>query len=546
MEALLNKKYTIEMEVLTPLHIGAGSEKDWMKGADFIQHEGKVYVLSQQKLLQKMPAEELANYLVKKDDRGLKNKISGALEEVADWVFESPVETQNDIKTFIKNGLTSKPIVPGSSIKGAIRSSLLEYFLNGKKPARLDQKSIFGDSNKGDEFMRFVKVADAEFDNTTLVNTKIFNLRGQAPELQGGWKHSGGKHGKTDGTFKPTGFNTVYEVIKPGEAGRVTIALAYKAFENLINSNVHLSYNDKEKKKSIVANDIQQSLFAIINEHTRKYIDKQIAFFQKYSNNETENIISNLEHVKEQIPDDNSSCVLQMSAGSGFHSITGDWQFDDFSVERIEDNRGRSLAKKKGKKTAKSRKIAIDGDNFYLMGFVKLSVLDEETLAKREAQKQAKIEAERKAGQERIAKEKARQERIEAEKKAKEEAERKAEEERLAREKAGQQERERLLRQRAEEEKRRQEANEQKLEKGLALLETEGNYYQGRKLIIKYKKRTGKLGENDLSLIKSFVEKHFDASDKDWTKFKNGKKWKDVQGWAGREIAQQWFKELLK
>jgi CRISPR/Cas system CSM-associated protein Csm5 (group 7 of RAMP superfamily) len=68
-----------------------------------------------------------------------------------------PVNSGNDIKSFIKNELTNKPIIPGSSLKGAVRSVILEYLLQGKKPQRLNEKDYFGDSNKGDELMRFIK-----------------------------------------------------------------------------------------------------------------------------------------------------------------------------------------------------------------------------------------------------------------------------------------------------------------------------------------------------------------------------------------------------
>jgi CRISPR/Cas system CSM-associated protein Csm5 (group 7 of RAMP superfamily) len=536
MSEMLNKKYTIELEVLTPLHVGVGSEKDWMKGADYIEDKEKIYVLSHKKLLNKIFVEELTQFLLTKDDKGLKKKIHGSLKEVSDFVFISPAKTSNDIKTFAKNGLTNKPFVPGSSIKGAIRSILLEYFMNGNKPKKLNEKEYFGSANDGDEFMRFIKISDAQFEKTELVNTKIFNLYGTAPNLNGGWKHSGKN---TNKNFEPSGFNTIYEVIKPGEKGELNIALSDKTFDNFYKNN------KPAKKSEIVHKEPSKKLFAIINEHTRKHIDKEIDFFKKYPNNETPYIIENLERVLKQIPDDNSSCVLKMSAGSGFHSITGDWQFDDFSINQI-DSKKRNRGKFNGKPSAKSRKIAIDGDNFYLMGFIKLSILSEEMIAKREEERKAKFEAERKAELERIAQEKAEQERIEAEKQAKAEAERKAEEERIAREKAEQEERARLLKQREEEEKHRQEVNKSLLEKGLNALNKITDYNKGKNLIDKLKKRNSGIDKSQFSIIKNFVIKHFHVEDKDWNNFRRGKRWKEIKGWVGLEIAQQWFNELMQ
>jgi len=197
-EQLLNKKYHIELEVLTPLHIGAGQEKDWMRGADYIEENDKIYILNHKKLIQHISIDDLANYLSKKDDKGLKRRISGSLNDVSDKIFNLPAKSSNDIKTFIKNGLTDKPIVPGSSVKGAIRSILLKEFLSGSKPSRLNERQIFGSSTDGDEFMRFIKISDADFEKTELVNTKIFNLYKDGSSFKGGWKHSGGKFGRTN------------------------------------------------------------------------------------------------------------------------------------------------------------------------------------------------------------------------------------------------------------------------------------------------------------------------------------------------------------
>ena len=564
MEDLLNKKYTVELEVLTPLHVGAGSEKDWMKGADFIEDKRKVYVLNQRKLLKYISVDELSNFLVKKDDRGLKNKISGSPETVSDLIFNSPASTDNDIKVFIKNGLTNKPIVPGSSIKGAIRSILLNHFLNGKKPNRLDEKTYFGSSTDGDEFMRFIKISDTDFDKTELINTKIFNLFGTTPNLNGGWKHE--LKGGTNGTFKQTGFNTIYEVIKPNSIGELSISISEKQLKNF---NLKKFYENElikaekifdekkrhkkvntiktlqktiEKKQKLVSENIN-SVFAIINQHTKAYIDKEIAFFKKYSNGQTVNIIQNLEYVKSQIPADNSSCVLKMSAGSGFHSITGDWQFDDFSINGVAGGRV-SRGQLNRQDSAKSRKIAVDGDNFYLMGFVKLSILSDEVIAQREEERRAKIEEERRIETERIANEKAEIERIEAEKRAKEEAERKAEEERIDKEKRQREERERILKQREEEEKEREQVNLKKLDKGLVLLESEDNYNKGKNFIVKFKKKNNGISTDQVKFIEVFVKKHYLSEDKEWSNFNRGKRWKDIKGWVGQDTAKKWFDEI--
>ena len=45
-----DKKYAIELEVVTPLSVGAGNDNDWMRGIDFVQKNGKDYVLDMRRV----------------------------------------------------------------------------------------------------------------------------------------------------------------------------------------------------------------------------------------------------------------------------------------------------------------------------------------------------------------------------------------------------------------------------------------------------------------------------------------------------------------
>ena len=42
---MADKRYKVGLEILTPIHIGTGKENDWVKGADFAQKGGRVYVI---------------------------------------------------------------------------------------------------------------------------------------------------------------------------------------------------------------------------------------------------------------------------------------------------------------------------------------------------------------------------------------------------------------------------------------------------------------------------------------------------------------------
>lgn len=395
----INKKYNIEIEVLTPLSIGAGAEKDWVRGVDFVVDNQKLYKLNLKKMVKAgLRPEDLSVYFANKNEKGLVGKLGGNLESVSDEIIPFPSESDNDIKAFVKNQMNGKPVLVGSSLKGAIRSVLFDY-LNGRTK---DGKEVFGSSTDGDEFMRFIKISDAEFDETSLVNTKIFNLQKNGA-WQGGWKYG---QNETSSNYRATGFNTLYESLMPGQIGVASLMIAEKTFSNfnpkayyqkkIIELEDKIIKEFREEKREKLRKEkasvekllttvepkeksLKNSfLLELINNHTKNYLQKEKSFFEKYATDRTYEIVQSIDHLLSQIPQDNSYCILKMSAGAGFNSITGDWQFDDFTNGTFDRKRNRE-----GKVLPKSRKIACYGDSLSLMGFVKLKPISDEEVAKR-------------------------------------------------------------------------------------------------------------------------------------------------------------------
>lgn len=371
----INYNHKVEIEVLTPLHIGAGSEKDWIKGLDFVQQGNFVYKLSLKKLAKIFPPEQLSNIISKRNTKEISAKV-GNIKEVAEeyGVYRFDFQTSDEIKAYIRSGINNIPIIPGSSIKGAIRSVLFSHF---KEKYDNFEKKVFGSSNEGTDFMRFIKITDASFDKTALMQTKIHNLSqdGHNEMFKSGWKHE--RRSGPNSKFNPTGFHTTYEVILPLEKSTTEIALSEILFDK-----IYYNYSHEKKKEIMQENGIFR-LFEIINNHTKEYIKKEIKYFEKYDQAEyTDEILDFLDYLFKEIPDNNKSCILRMAAGSGFHSITGDWICDSHLITNIKFIKGRARGFYSGEKSAKSRKFAFDeydGDHgkemeFYPMGFVMLTI----------------------------------------------------------------------------------------------------------------------------------------------------------------------------
>jgi len=371
-----DRRYPIELEVITPLSVGAGNDNEWVKGLDFVQKEDKVYVIDMQKVAAVgVDLEALTALFLKSDDSGISQLLGSKIGELSRYVFDLPAKTDNNIKSFLRTQFYDKPLVAGSSIKGSIRSALFNYLRTDEQK----NEEVFGTMKDGTDFMRFIRIGDVEMPSTVLVNTKIFNLRGHGSDWQGGWKHrSTDKEGNshTDAHYDPVGFNTLYECVAPGEKGLGNISLAVNAFSLLEEfGNVRSPYASKKRK---LLNEPINCLFQVINDVTKAYLQKEQAFFQKYDAERSDEVLSCIESLLSMIPSDGSSCLMKMSAGVGFHSITGDWQYDDYDKTKFWTD-GRHA----GKKKYKSRKIAEYNHHLQLMGFVRLHALSQDEATKR-------------------------------------------------------------------------------------------------------------------------------------------------------------------
>jgi len=366
-----DKRYPIELEVITPLSVGAGNENEWVKGLDFVQKDNKVYVIDMQKVaVAGIDVGALTALFLKSDDKGISQLLGNKIGELSRYVFDLPAKTDNNIKTFLRTQFYDKPLVAGSSIKGSIRSALFNYLRTYEQK----NEEVFGTMKDGTDFMRFVRIGDVEMPSTVLVNTKLFNLRKEDTEWLGGWKQF---MNKTTGNYNPVGFNTLYECVAPGNKGLGNITLAANAFSLL--EKYGPGKSPYASKKSTLLNEPVSRLFQVINDVTKGYLQKERAFFMKYDAERSDEVLNCIESLLSLIPTDGSSCLLKMSAGVGFHSITGDWQYDDYDKTKLWTD-GRHA----GKKKYKSRKIAEYNHHLQLMGFVRLCALNQDEASERE------------------------------------------------------------------------------------------------------------------------------------------------------------------
>ena len=362
---MTNQRFNIQLEVVTPISVGTGNQNDWVKGTDFVQFKNKVYVLDLRKIMAcGLDIDKINMCFINQDEEGICQLLENHIGEVAKYVFHLPTKTDNPIKTFLRTQIFDRPLIPGSSIKGAIRSALFNFLRENERK----NEEIFGQMKTGDDFMRFLKIGDVEMKSTILANTKIFNLFvDKYEEWAGGWKHG---LNTTSDKFNATGFNTLYECVPPGEKGMGTVVIASADFQQLL-TKIGYETPHVEKKQSLMNEGIR-GFFRVINNVTKNYLKKERDFFMHYETERTDEIVECINNLISLIPNDNTYCLLKMSAGVGFHSITGDWQYSNYI----------NTGSIRGKLKYKSRKITEYEGKLMLMGFVKLCIVPEDKATK--------------------------------------------------------------------------------------------------------------------------------------------------------------------
>ncbi|MEP7266148.1 MAG: type III-A CRISPR-associated RAMP protein Csm5 [Saprospiraceae bacterium] len=363
-----------KLRILTPVHIGGAQEKHLQKGLDYITNGSVVYFLDEKKLISHFGIDKYSNALATNSLEKLIKDTGNKPGFFCTHNISISGEIGADIKMNIKNTLTGKPIIPGSSLKGALRSVIYNYASNGEVIPEKDERGrhrnmeqkYFGKIDE-DPF-RYLIVNDIEFSNSAYVNTKTFNL---LSIQKGGWKQSG----KSTEQFSSQGFTFPLEIIELDAIGDYEIVINNKALETSIRNNkVKIS----EKTKSLFENK-ENIFFKIIQSYSQKYLESERAFFQRYQGEKYELILVEIDRLLQL---NEKSPILRVGLGSGFHAMTGDTLHPSHLIDeiaRIGRNGDKTRGKNRGEDSAKSRKIAFigEGDTLQLfpMGFVQL--LDE-------------------------------------------------------------------------------------------------------------------------------------------------------------------------
>ena len=373
----------VKIQTLTPVHIGSG---ELLKNnSDFVVHkEGEdsyITIIDPKKILELIGIEHINDWVNlierKGDTKEYVSKIaknatprSYALRTLANYA--SSIKKDDTLKECIHDGM-GKAYIPGSSIKGAIRTSVLAILadrMKGLEQLVVNQKNIvsakqieaklFGGDPNSDVF-RFIKVGDAYFSHGCELSTRVVNLNiREKKDLRDNSKPQ---------LIEAIGVDWVSEFQMKVDSSNYDWVKNHWAFDN---PKIKPLGSLPEQIRSI------SSLFELINEHTGKLVKDEINYWKEVVNVGyvgAEDYIENMSLIWDEVKACNKGkeCVLRIGHASGWRFMTGAWPKNLNNFEHLIVPAARPKnSNYQQYDFPKSRRLDEDSDIF---GFVKLSIL---------------------------------------------------------------------------------------------------------------------------------------------------------------------------
>ncbi len=380
----------IIIETITPIHIGSGELLQ--HNTDFVvDRQGEdsfIYVVDESKILKLIGEENIDHWMASIDKKESTSKLVKVFAPKADYADYSLRKITNyalrihpgaTMKEAIHNGM-GFPYIPGSSIKGAMRTAVLasvaaqidsvtlgndiqqkgrdglpqtDKFGNKRLTAKHVEEKLFGKDPNNDLF-RFVRVGDAYFEKDCLIATRMISLNIRD------------NHEDLIDEKSPQ----LIEAVGPSEESEFQLSIAK-------------DYYEWAKQRLASIGDLPSGLrsindlFMLINQHTKQLVEYEIDYWKDTGKSGADYYIESMEDILNEINscETGKSCVLRIGHGSGWRFITGAWteRLENFYPDVHDVSRPHNKTKYDGYDFPKTRRM--DEESFVL-GFVKLTIKD--------------------------------------------------------------------------------------------------------------------------------------------------------------------------
>ena len=363
-----NISQKIIVETYTPLHIGSGEN---LKTSDFYMDKDKVFVPDIQKTLQSIQStdsrinkylktsnlQDLIEISGKQHGYHLDCSFSQNSSNIENKTVKSgyPYQKGNtnkelikEIREYVKDAFY-KPLLPGSSIKGAIRTALWASSLSQSSKDLIKNESLVFRKNLQQDILSTFKISDGYFEITDLELGRLQIANVSDNKIK--WKDLSNRANKKDWKDTP-GLYT--EIIKA--QSKVELLLSWDEFllnntkwmtkNNHYQQSHYSQQNDHSQKNhhsqqsrharesghpedASLLNKIQskiieniknfQTLKQVLNQQALNMVENEIHFFTQY---EHKPAIEFYQALKKQI-EKKDKAWLRMSWGGGWTGMTG-------------------------------------------------------------------------------------------------------------------------------------------------------------------------------------------------------------------------------
>ncbi|NLK93089.1 MAG: type III-A CRISPR-associated RAMP protein Csm5 [Bacteroidales bacterium] len=313
-----------KLEVLSPVNIGSGEILSQF--SDYVYDDGFVYILDHELLIKKLMRGKNGEKKIDEFVKIVQNQAKGNIRdrfELKSFLTEAGLDfkqyvlrkiaVKEEIKEQIQLHLKSagQPIIPGSSLKGAIRTALISHLFDGEEWKLQNKRNYIGEDifgSFGNDLLKHLLIADTlPFRQQDLGIARFYNFHLQ--------------NNKAD-------IPLVKEIITRGSVSAFSIKTTA--------SQVEL-----KDEFSFLQLGQEESLLPIINEYTHKNIELELKHLRGHNNveiNAVRDFYSSLLQAVEQA-DSIKKAYLRIGSGKTFYDNTiGQSLSDKFLRKLIQKN----------------------------------------------------------------------------------------------------------------------------------------------------------------------------------------------------------------
>lgn len=366
-------RHNVKIETLSYIHVGEGLSLQ--NNCDFIVDGDALFIINPEALGRIIGTDKLTidKWIAAIENKDIKSFLDFFThgKDKEDYSsrtidnFAGNIKPDSTLATCMHDG-RGFPYIPGSSIKGAIRTAvtaiLMEKELENKKFLPFDEakhklNKLFNNNDRNNpqfDVFRFITVGDAFFESGSEVAIRLVLLN-----------QRGGDN-----------------LLDKAKAPQVAEVIDTKCFSSFIININKEKYNTVAQRANItqLPEEISSisSLFKCINNYTKKMIDDEIDYWNDFVNEESkvgaENYIENMVEIKDIVEQcrEGKECVIRLGQGIGWRFITGAWaeKLENFYQDYVPKIRY-NYRHYEAYDFPKSRRI---DDESYLLGFVKLTI----------------------------------------------------------------------------------------------------------------------------------------------------------------------------